>query len=172
MKEIWKDIPEYEGYYQVSNIGRVKRLPRNGDKFNANRLSVEKILSAGKSGCGYLTVSLVLNFKRKTFKVHKLVAMAFLNHNPCGHKFVIDHIDNNRENNKVNNLEIVTPRQNAIKRNIKSTSKYVGVCWSKSHNKWRSEICINGKSNYLGLYGTELEAHQAYQNALNNIIKL
>lgn len=74
-KEIWKDIPNYEGLYQISNYGRVKALARERNNQYSNK---EIILKQSEDGKGYLQVILNKNGKRKGFKVHKLVANAFL----------------------------------------------------------------------------------------------
>jgi hypothetical protein len=89
-EEIWKDIPNYEGCYQVSNLARVKSLARR----NGKRVVVEKILRTFLTESRkYISVSLSLNGKLKLFSVHQLVAMAFLNHKPNGNTLVVDHID-------------------------------------------------------------------------------
>ena len=171
--EIWKDINGYEGYYQASNLGRIKSLSRtfNHPTGNGTITIKDKILSPSIEGSGYLIVSLSKKGIQKKFKVHQLIAMTFLNHIPCGHKIVVNHIDFDKKNNKVINLELVTTRENSNKKHLKSTSKYTGVSWNKRDKKWRSYIYINGKLKHLGYYESELEAHEAYQNALNNIIK-
>jgi hypothetical protein len=157
MEEIWKDIPEYEGLYQVSNLGRVKSL-----MFNK-----EKILKQANTN-GYLQVRLCKN-KIKKFLVHQLVSMAFLNHKPCGFNLVIDHINDNPSDNRVENLQIVTNRYNTCKTQGKYSSQYKGVWWSKDKQKWRAGILINKKPKFLGYFTDEKEAHLAYQNALKKI---
>jgi hypothetical protein len=170
MEEIWKDIPNYEGYYQVSNLGRIKSLKRVIYKSDGTiRTLKERILSPVKDGRRYYKVSLHKNTNRKTLKIHQLVAMAFLGHEPCGMKMVVNHIDNNPVNNRVSNLEIVSQRENSHTHYI-GTSKYRGVSWHKKTNKWMAEIRINGKQNYLGLFENEIEASIAYQNKLKEII--
>lgn len=104
MGEIWKDIPGYEGKYQVSNKGRVKSL-------NFNRTGKEAILKA-KNHVGYPRVILWKGGKRHEICVHRLVAEAFLP-NPDNKQFV-NHIDGDRRNNNVENLEWCTPQENAI----------------------------------------------------------
>ena len=162
MKEIWKDIPGYEGYYKVSNLGRVKSL-------NYNRTKKEKVLKLGIDTQGYYNLTLSKNGSFSTKNVHKLVAMAFLDHKPCGYKLVVNHKDFNKLNNKVENIEITTQRRNANQKHLKSTSKYVGVSWNKAKCKWESFIRINGKQNYLGTFKKEYDAHLAYQNKLKTL---
>lgn len=163
MNEIWKDVIGYEGIYQVSNLGRVKSL--GNDK---NRK--EKILKQRLGTKNYFMVGISKNCKQITKDVHQLVAESFLNHKPCGLKLVVNHIDFNTKNNNLNNLEIITHRENTNRKHIKSTSKYVGVCWDKVCNKWRSAITIRGKKIYLGLFENEFDAHLAYQNALKTLV--
>jgi hypothetical protein len=99
------------------------------------------------------------------FKAAVLVAMAFLNHKPCGHKLVVDHIDNNPLNDRLYNLQVITHRQNCSK-DKKGTSKYTGVTWEKRINKWKAHIRINSKLKYLGYFTDELKAANAYKKAL------
>lgn len=104
MQEIWKDIKEYEGLYQVSNKGNVKSLERerwNGYKWIINK---ERILKPGVIRNGYLQVSLSKDGKHKILKVHRLVLMTFA---PIENmdKFDVNHRDENKKNNNLNNLE-------------------------------------------------------------------
>ena len=102
--EIWKDITGYEGLYQVSNLGKVKSLNKSIIRNNGRRQTFkEKTLKKGLSSNGYYSVSLTKNGKGKTFNIHKLVATAFIenkNNDKC-----INHIDGNKRNNNVTNLE-------------------------------------------------------------------
>lgn len=164
--EVWKDIPEYEGLYQVSNLGNVRSLDRVCSR---GRKLKGKVLKAAFCSAGYFGVALSKNGKGKTITIHKLVAYAFLNHKPCGYKLVVNHIDINRENNNLYNLEIITQRENTNQKHIKSSSKYTGVYWNKSTKKWRSNIRINGRKKHLGYFTDEKEAAQSYQNELNKI---
>ena len=101
MKETWIDIPEFEGYYQVSSLGRIK-------SFHKNKNGV--ILSVKNSKGWYLSISLCKGKIRRTYKIHQLVAQCFLP-NPNG-KIQINHIDMNKQNNIVDNLEWVTCSEN------------------------------------------------------------
>lgn len=103
MTEVWKDICGYEGTYQVSNFGRVKRLFRNGK---------ENILSGKKDKDGYIEVILSSNQKKKYYRLHRLVADAFVPN--VESKPQINHKDRNKQNNSANNLEWVTGSENIL----------------------------------------------------------
>ena len=98
------------------------------------------------------------------------VSVSFLNHKPCGHKIVVDHINNNKENDKLYNLQLISNRENTVKDIKGGTSKYTGVCWNKRQCKWQSAIQINGKGKHLGYFKSEKKASQAYQNELKKIV--
>jgi len=167
--EVWKDIKGYEGLYQVSNLGRVKSLKRKVKRGKFLYSVKEKILKQAPNTHGYFTVSLWKGNKGKTKSIHVLVAVAFLKHKPNGYFLVVDHIDENRQNNKLENLRLTTNRFNCTRNQEGFSSKYVGVHWHKYYNKWQSIIKINGKNKYLGRYDNEYDAHLAYQNALKKL---
>ena len=156
--EIWKSIPDYEGY-EVSNLGRVKSL----------KFGKERILKSHLNSSSYLTVGLFKDNKRKPFQVHQLVAIAFLNHTPSGMKLVINHINFDKQDNCVENLEIVTQRENSNRKHLNSISGYTGVYWNKKAKKWQSQIRINKKRVSLGYYINIYDAHLAYENKLKTI---
>lgn len=109
--EIWKDIKDFEGFYQVSNYGNVKSLERIVECSNGRqRLCKEKVLKLRKNNNGYLDVHLYKEGKGKTMKVHRLVAQAFID-NPSNHP-IISHKDENPLNNCVSNLEWCTQEYN------------------------------------------------------------
>jgi hypothetical protein len=111
-KEIWKDVPDYEGLFQVSNKGRVKskkRQVRRGYKYQIKTVP-EKIRALSLDKHGYYHLALSKNNKRKNFFVHRLVALAFLK-NPKNYP-VINHIDGNKKNCCVENLEWASILQN------------------------------------------------------------
>lgn len=157
--EEFRDLLGYEGLYQVSNLGRVKSL----------KYGKERILTPGTNNSGYYLVVLYKNKKAKTYKIHQLVAICFLNHNPNGLTMVVDHINFNRKDNNLSNLRIISMRENGNQKQFKSTSCYVGVSWDSSRGKWHSHITIEGKIKFLGRFTDELEAHNAYQTALKTI---
>ena len=152
--ENWKDIPGYEGLYKVSDMGRVLSMRRG------------KMLKPGLSH-EYRMVVLCDNKKRVTIKVHQLVAIAFLGHKRCGMTLVIDHIDGDKENNKLSNLQILSHRGNIQKADRRNkSSKFTGVTFHKGRQMYRAYIDISKKNIHLGFYDIETEASKAYQDAL------
>lgn len=104
-KEIWKDIIGYEGLYQVSNLGRIKSLPRKTkNQFGKKELIMKQIYDK----YGYKVISI----KGKTKKVHRIVAEAFLKN--INNYPIVNHKDGNKANNKVDNLEWCTNKYNII----------------------------------------------------------
>jgi hypothetical protein len=152
MKEIFKPIPDYPNY-EASNLGRIKSL----------FFGREKILKAWEVK-NYLMVQVTSNKKRKGLLVHQLVAMTFLNHKPCRHKIVVDHKDFNTMNNRLDNLQLLTNRENCSR-----GKKDIGITYDKSRGKWISKIEINGKTKFLGRYVNKQDALNAYQNELNKL---
>lgn len=113
----WKPIKGYEGLYEVSNDGRVRRL-----RFINGSHNFEKIKECKQTlnTWGYMTVNLSKDGKSNTKRVHKLVANAFLGES----NLQVDHIDGNKQNNNLNNLEYVTPKENTIRAWNKGLAKY------------------------------------------------
>ena len=167
-KEVWLPIKGYDGLYEISDLGRVKSLERfTNNMFGTKTKIKERFLKFNPDGKGYLNCRLYKNGVGKTFKIHQLVAIAFLNHTPCGFKLVVDHIDNNPLNNRLDNLQLITNRENSSKDRKGGTSKYIGVSLASGRKTWLASIRINGKNKYLGYYKTEIEASNAYQKELN-----
>jgi hypothetical protein len=107
MNEIWKDVIGYEGSYQVSNLGRLKSLARNVPN---NRPVKERIITLNRTTNGYMQVRLNKHNKTKTVRIHRLVAEHFID--GFDPKFDVNHIDENKENNCVQNLELSTHKAN------------------------------------------------------------
>ena len=159
MIEEWKSVIGYEHDYLISSFGEVKSLKQGK----------EKLLKKSINTKGYYIVSLCKNGKSKSFQIHQLVAINFLNHIPNGLNMVVNHIDLNKKNNNLSNLEIVSNRENSNRKHLKSSSSYTGVSWDKNKRKWQSQIKINNKNIFLGRFNNELEASNAYQKELNKL---
>jgi hypothetical protein len=168
MQENFKDILGYEGIYQVSNLGNVKSLAREILKNGKYPfVSKERILKPSKDGGGYYQVSLFKEGKAKRISVHVLVAMTWLGHIPDGtQKIVVDHINNDKLDNRLQNLQLISNRENTSKDKKNGSSQYTGVSWHKKTNKWIAYIAINDKRKHLGLFQTEKQAHLSYQKSL------
>jgi hypothetical protein len=152
--EIWKNIEGYDGLYQVSNYGRVKKFSKKGRFLRY----IKPYFSRG----GYLCLNITYNSITTRFYVHRLVYKEFIGKLIKG--LEIDHIDNIKSNNHTSNLQQITTRLNSSK-DIKNTaSQFTGV--SRKGKSWRALIRINGKRIYLGQFKNELDAHNAYQNAI------
>jgi len=106
--EIWKDINGFEGYYQISNYGNVRSLDRFDGIRNKKSQSIIPVLKYN----GYLQVGLRKNGTRKYLSVHRLVALHFID-NP-ENKTQVNHIDCNKQNNHVSNLEWVSSKENLL----------------------------------------------------------
>jgi hypothetical protein len=170
--EIWKPIKNYEGLYEVSNLGRVKSLSRLVNHKDSNRLINERILKPWDNSHGYLQVKLLKNGKSNSFRINRLVADSFLD--KLDYQNQVNHKNSIRNDNRLENLEWVSNLENNSHKslNINTQSKYPCVTYHKQRKKWRTRIRYNNKQVHIGLFNTELEAYQARLNfELNNNIK-
>ena len=150
--ENYREIPGYEGKYAVSDQGNVKSLMTN------------TILSTWPNKRGYVVANLYHQpGKMRQMKVHKLVAMAFLNHEPDGTQtIVVDHIDGNKLNNTLQNLQLITQQQNRV-RSMPKRDLPVGVN-PNGPGKWKARF----KNQHLGTFDSIEAAATAYRNASSN----
>lgn len=149
MSELWKPIEGYEGFYVVSNYGRVKSLERYQTNRSKQQLVKEKILKQSTSNCGYKRVELCKNGKRKPFSVHRLVAIAFVP-NPKN-KPQVNHIDENKANNYFENLEWCTSKEN---NNHGTHNKRISM------TKGKKVQAFDKKGNFLMEFHSISEAHR------------
>lgn len=171
--EEWRDVPEYEGYYQVSSLGRVRSLDRTITYSNGREQFYKGAAIEGSVFNGYRRTCLKQNNKGRTYRFSQLVAMAFLEHKPNEYKLVVDHINGDKSDDRVENLRIVTHRANlstCFRSNEGSfSSEYIGVFWNKGNSKWKANIKFNGKPIYLGYFADEIDASICYQSALSKV---
>lgn len=169
--EIWKPVVGYEGLYEVSSNGRIKSLNKS---VIHKRYGVQKknefILNINKtSNFGYYKCKLTKNNVTKVFFVHRIVAEAFI---PNTNNYpIINHIDFNKTNNNVDNLEWCTNRYNINHANSRKqkSSKYQGVSYNKNAKKWIANIRIGKTQKYLGLFNSEIDAYNKYVEQLKLI---
>jgi len=156
--EILVDAIGFEGLYSLSSDGRVFSL-----LFNKKR-ELKKI----KDSNGYFFVALWKNKKRHTKWVHRLVYESFNSKTDLQ----IDHINEIKTDNRLSNLQAITQRQNISKNRLTKNkhSKFTGVTLHKKSNKFISRIQINKKLYNLGYFTTEIDAANAYQNALKQTL--
>ena len=150
--EIFKHVPNFEDY-MVSNKGNVKSFKRK------NTI----LLKQGTDKDGYKRVVFMKDGIRKTFNVHQLVAMTFLDYGTSNSNLVVNHINFIRDDNNLENLELVTYRENASKKIC--SNEFIGVTKTES-GRWTSNIRVNKDSIYLGTFDTAEEASEYYDKAL------
>lgn len=139
--EIWKDIVGYEGYYQISNKGRVKRNGRYTENNGRMIFLKEKILKQKVGNAGYLRVGLSKNKKQKWFLVHRLVAQSFIPN--IENKPDVNHIDYDVSNNCVENLEWCTKEEN-MKHSYERCSKArTGIIKNHKNNSGHHHVNIH-----------------------------
>lgn len=162
MNEIWKDVVGYEGYYQISNLGRVKSVERYcRNKLVGLQLVKEKIRKTTSTTAGYEYVVLAKKGKNKTCLIHRLVAEAFLP-NPNNLKCV-NHKDENPHNNNVDNLEWCTYAYNNTYKDIHLRRNLDNIA--------RKIIQYDLDMNEIKRWNTISEAAKFYNTYSSNIIK-
>jgi len=149
-KEVWKSVIGYEDLYEISSFGRL-RSKKDG-----------RIKERTPNEDGYVKITLRKENGVETRFIHIFVAEAFLEKKAgC----VINHIDGDKTNNRVENLEYVSRRENAT-HFFASRKPHTGASYCKKSNKWRSQISTDGKRKWLGDFSTPEEASAAYRGAL------
>jgi hypothetical protein len=143
--EIWKTIEGYEGSYEVSNLGNVKSLIRKTkSKNNSLRIVNERILTQSKSQNGYYRLCLKLNSTKGYFTIHRLVAVSFIpNHE---NKPQVNHINGIKTDNRVENLEWCTAKEN-IAHSYENGLSAIGV--KKKLSKLNDEIVLEIRKSDL-----------------------
>ena len=154
--EQFAKIKEYPNY-AISNYGQVLNI------------TTQKYLKPSENTHGYLYVKLFANnTKRKNHSIHRLISIYFID-NPKNY-LVVDHINGNRLDNRIENLRWVSHQINCRNRKKmpNTYSLFKGVVYLKKYNRWRSVITINRKKYHLGYYVTDIEAGKAYNDYIIN----
>lgn len=177
MQEIWKDVPEYEGLYMVSNLGRVMSLHCTSKAAKESGVPDRRIMKNVMSSSGYYHVMLSKNGNKIAWSNHVLVARAFIP-NP-ENKPSVNHIDGNRTNNAVDNLEWATYKENqqhAIRTGLRDPHKphkphkpYIMHKPYRARKKRRSDktsysygfLQYSPDGNFVKLWRTQKEAADA-----------
>lgn len=163
-EEQWRDIVGYDGYYQVSNMGRVKGLPRlkrakNGGSFWLK----ETIKQAYPQSDGYLQIGLSKDGKKKSYLLHRLVGLAFISGDAS---LEINHIDFDRANCRASNLEWSTHQDNV--QHSHAAGKY------KNNRTGKTKFSISGVIEIRTLFGLVKNSILAerYDTSYQNIISI
>jgi hypothetical protein len=161
--EIWKNIENFEGFYQVSNKGRVKSLNR---KLADGRTWNERIMKTPLSA-GYPSVSLRLNNVYLKERVHRLVGKAFVKDYKLG--YIINHIDGNKLNNNHTNLEWCTHKHNVNH----AFSTGLNNALDKMHEtNQKKTVQLDLKNNLIKIYDSAKEAAKAVNCPIQNITRV
>lgn len=157
IEEVWKDIPGYKGLYQISNLGRVKSLPR---KWSPK----ETILRAEGEKAEYLHVSLWKNRKSTPLYIHKCVAKMFIpNHNNLSY---VNHKDENKKNNRVDNLEWCSLQYN---NNYGTRNSRIGAKQINHPDKSHPVLQFRLDGEFVAEYPSISEAHRQTGFSINAI---
>lgn len=169
MKEIWKDIKGYNGVYQVSNFGRIrsngfKYLQKSRKGVSFEKYAMPKIISQSYTVEGYLVVGLTKDGKTKQHKVHRIIAEAFIK-NPDG-KTMINHINGQKDDNRIENLEWCTSKENT------QHAHATGLCGINGKSKQVAKLDEDG--NIVEVYESGLQAAKAngHYNSASNLTKI
>ena len=159
-EEIWLPIKGYEGYYEVSNKGQLRSISRLVNaKLNSKRKVISRIRKLSVSGHGYYKVNLSIGDKRISELIHRLVAITWIS-NPKN-KPLINHVDGNKLNNNIDNLEWCTASENT------QHSWDIGI---KRAAKLKQEQVLQIRNNYQGNYKKGAEYYGMAYNTYKSII--
>lgn len=160
MEEIWKDIPEYEGYYQASNLGRIKSVDRIVKHNCGGPKKVRsKVLKGSIDKYGYRRIGLSKRGVVKHFFVHRIIALTFLGKS----NLVVNHIDGIKLNNHINNLEYVTTQEN--------TAHAVRIGLIKNNSKINENNIIKDYQNGSRLRELEKKYNTSHHDIRKILIK-
>lgn len=163
MEEVWKDIPDFEGMYQASNLGRIRSLDRMVKRMGKPFKKTGKLMSMTKQAIGYRAVKLYKDIEFTQMYVHRAVMYTF--NGKCD--LTIDHINGDKGDNRLENLRYCTQREN-LQFFYSKTNKFMGA--HKSPNGWRALITVRKKTITLGYFSSAEEAHKRYCEEAKKVI--
>lgn len=162
IKEIWKPIPGFENFYEASTLGQIRAF------------RTKKVLKTYTINSGYQCIKFTVNSQRTSHLVHRLIATTFID-NPL-EKATVNHIDGNKDNNSLSNLEWTTISENLLhayatdlhskelcksyigRKHAKSITKYHNVTYDKSRDKYSAKVTHNSINYGFKRFDTEIEA--------------
>ena len=177
MNEIWKEIPNYEGLYEASNLGNIRSIPHRVPSKGGTRLVKSTLKKLQTNRKGYLITTLSKGNVLATYTVHQLVALTFIPN--FTRSTELNHINGIKTDNSVSNLEISDPSHNqfhAVRAGLRGPtglSQYRYVYYVKNPRavkKWAACIRHNGKSSFgWKTFNTEIEAAKYADELLDSI---
>jgi hypothetical protein len=168
--EIWKEIPGLKSYYFASNLGRIYSISRsfnfpmrNGE--NQIRTTPGRILNQLLTPSGYLRVQISVDGYKRKYYTHVLIAKTFLEHGQA--RTIINHKDSDKTNNKIENLEWSTNRENSLHGQIGKTKTGVpGIYFHPTRQRFQGAILFGKKRIGIGDHKTLDEAKEAYSKKM------
>ena len=160
MREVWENISGFEGFYQISNLGRIKSFHNKKDGI---------ILSVKHSGGWYLSARLSNRTAKKTFRIHRLVAEHFIP-NP-ENKTEVNHKDRDKQNNDVSNLEWVTSCEN-MKHAVNTNPSFLANMINKNKYGNGGIIQLSTDGKFISCYTNAKEAAEATGVCRRNILQV
>jgi len=172
--EIWERIKGYGSFYEISNLGRIKRVAGGLSKN-------EKIMKPANSGLRNY-VKLTNGVSKNTMRVDMLVLTTFIEYVPDDKKFKIEHINGDMADDRLENLRFIARlpwirEQNINERNSqiaqpkigrpKKELKHEGYFWSEVANKWQARLIVNRRMKHLGYFDNEEDAREKYETELS-----
>ena len=162
MEEVWKDVEGFEGLYQVSNLGRLKSYKKDGSGH------IYKLTN--KNGDYFRVVLYGTDGKRKSYGLHRLIAGAFIE-NPFGYK-EINHIDSNKQNNRIENLEWCSREYNAEHARKHNPNMLDGMIWHNKHVRAKPVYQFTKKMEFVRQYPSAAEASRETGVCSRNILQV
>lgn len=160
-----------ESNIEVTRCGKARILKKDWMSKNSHKFGEIDFNIKKPNRDGYFQLQTqIKTIGSKTIQLHQIIASVFLGYIFNGHKNVVDHINNIKKDNHIDNLRVVTQRENMIKNGLTRGKYPTGVFYDKRVNIYGAKILINKKQVHLGRFKNEILASEAYQKALKSII--